>query len=227
MKTTTTLFITILFLISAAAFAQLDSIKIIPKNPVSTDTVKVIGYTSFANGNCGLLSSGISMAGGNWIYVEACHEEGPSHFICSREDTFSLGLLSAGNYSLGYIVRRVNIITDPIDCNGQPLLDSMNISFTVTGASGIGVNTKPSNVILLYPNPANSAVSIQYELDKAENNAALVIYNIVGQVVKRVPLKGKKGEIIESVSNISKGSYFYRIETPTLTGIVERLNIVE
>jgi hypothetical protein len=218
-----------LLFVSVAVFAQLDSVKIIPTNPSITDSVKVIGYKRFGSGNCGALNIGVTQPGGNWIYVEACHEGGMMSVMCSSVDTTNLGLFSAGKYYLGYIVRRVNPVTDPIDCGGQPLLDSMNISFTVniSSGSGIGVNTQPINTVALYPNPANEAIAIHYELDKREPGTALVIYNIVGQVVKSVPLENKQGAIIENISNLSKGSYFYRIETPTLLGVVNRLNIIE
>lgn len=212
--------------VATLSFAQLDSLKIIPKNPTSIDSVRVIAYTTFTSGGCDQLNFSITTAT-NWVYVDACHESGIMAVMCGSVDTINLGVFTAGSYNLNYEVRRVNPVTDPTDCSGQPLLDSMKTTFSVTASSSIGKIDAPKNMVTLFPNPANGAIAIRYELDKAENDVYLVIYNIVGQEVKKIPLENKKGAVIENISNLSKGSYFYRIETPTVTGTVDRLNIIE
>ncbi len=227
MKNISTILSAVLFFISLATFAQVgvDTVFVTPSNPTTIDSVKVTAYTTFGSGGCDTLGIGVTM--GSWIYIDACHESGMAAYICHDSVTINLGLLAAAKYDLGYIIRRPNPVTDPTDCAGQPILDSMNISFTVTTASGIDPIAKPVNTVLLFPNPANNAIAIHYVLDKNDQDAVLAIYNMIGQTVKRIPLEGKKGAIIENISNLSKGSYFYRIETPTLIGIVDRLNIIE
>lgn len=209
----------------ASTFAQIDTVFISPAGPTTSDSVKVTAYTTFTSGGCDTLSLGVNP--GSLITVDACHQSGFTAVICHDSITINLGLLAAGSYDLDYIVRQPNPVTDPTNCTGEPVADSVRVKFTVTGSSGMGSLSAPKNLVMLFPNPTDGAIAIQYDLNKAEEGATLVIYNIVGQVVKQVPLINKKGAIIENISNLSKGSYFYRVETPSYTGTVDRLNVIK
>jgi hypothetical protein len=64
-----------------------------------------------------------------------------------------------------------------------------------------------------YPNPFNPSTTIQYELP-AQSTIRLVIYNVLGQVVKEI-VNTEQQPGIQSVvwnTNVSSGLYFYRLE---------------
>jgi hypothetical protein len=63
-----------------------------------------------------------------------------------------------------------------------------------------------------HPNPANSVVKFTLpELTGA--NAAVVVKNVVGQEICRIPVSGKSKEIVWDVSTCSNGIYFYSLES--------------
>jgi len=65
-----------------------------------------------------------------------------------------------------------------------------------------------------YPNPFNPTTKIKYEINK-DADVKIVIYNILGQVVKSLVNEFKKAGSYNAIfdgSNIASGVYFYRIE---------------
>jgi len=68
-----------------------------------------------------------------------------------------------------------------------------------------------------YPNPYNPSTTIQYGLP-ARSSVRLIIYNILGQVVKEL-INTEQQAGIQSVvwnANVSSGLYFYRLEATSL-----------
>jgi len=74
----------------------------------------------------------------------------------------------------------------------------------------VGINDISSfdNNILVYPNPFNSGAVIQ--LSKPLDNASLIIYNMMGQEVKRINVINEK-EIILQRENLTTGLYYFNI----------------
>ena len=64
-----------------------------------------------------------------------------------------------------------------------------------------------------YPNPAINTTTIKYQLKGSviEQNAVISIYNIKGELVKKV--EGTKGKAEFSVSDLPTGIYLYRLKT--------------
>lgn len=88
--------------------------------------------------------------------------------------------------------------------------DSIAVVVKYVAGSGVGIDdSKPSvDVSNLYPNPANNKVSINYNLNGA-NNARLEIRNILGSIVKSVDINETSGQVNVDVSNLTNGVYFY------------------
>jgi hypothetical protein len=84
-----------------------------------------------------------------------------------------------------------------------------------------------------YPNPfkANSNTNIAYEV-KAGETGTITIYNIIGQVVKTIPVSQTNGQVTlkwngrDSKGNVcASGIYFYKLNTPSLN-ITKKMVIV-
>jgi len=94
--------------------------------------------------------------------------------------------------------------------------DSDNPSDTV--CVNINFDTYPegidylSNVTLsnAYPNPANTTVNFPYSVLK-NSNAKLIIWNILGSVVKEVDITGNSGTLSLNTSELADGVYFYSL----------------
>lgn len=79
----------------------IDSLKIIPTNPTTNDTVKVITYTTFPNSSCNLTGSSINIIDST-INVYASHFQGGWPSICNSIDTLTIGKFNARTYELQY-----------------------------------------------------------------------------------------------------------------------------
>lgn len=98
------------------------------------------------------------------------------------------------------------LINYKIYSNANPnIYTTFSISFTI--ATGIKENSQ-SEKLLAYPNPANSFVKITYQTNE---NAELVLYNIVGEKVRNYPIAIGSKEIKIDTSELPAGTYFYSI----------------
>ena len=116
----------LLFCFSSGLFAQLPQIQslfIIPANPTTFGTVKVVAQTVFSSGDCSLTNSSFSNSNGE-IDVYATHTLGMLTYICSSTDTLTIGKLESGNYNLRY---HLSCIPYPIGTD----LDSVNFTVQV------------------------------------------------------------------------------------------------
>ena len=76
-------------------------------------------------------------------------------------------------------------------------------------------------ILSCYPNPFNSSVIISYNTYKKENVKSIEIYNILGEVIKILPIKNKQGKQIQIVwdatdlsgDKVSTGVYFVKAVT--------------
>ena len=66
-----------------------------------------------------------------------------------------------------------------------------------------------------YPNPFNPSTTISYDLPVA-NDVRIVIYNLMGQEVRRWEIQGQTAgfhKVIWNASDVASGIYFYRLRT--------------
>ena len=72
------------------------------------------------------------------------------------------------------------------------------------------VKTVVENKVTVYPNPANDVLNIQLGDDQSD----IVIYNSLGQVVRRV--EAMSGDVQINISDLQKGLYFVKINNEVL-----------
>lgn len=104
--------------------------------------------------------------------------------------------------------------------------DSMcfNLYFKTT-VPPVGIGTVADKELTLsnaYPNPANSMVSFQYQID-APGNTYLVIRNVLGAEVARRVLRQTNGTVVLPTSNMENGIYLYSLETSGDSVMTRRL----
>jgi len=115
---------------------------------------------------------------------------------------FTGDYLSHGNAGASYIMYTFFDYNNPND--------SIAFIAKYVAGSGVGINnpTPKVEVSNLYPNPAKNTVSINYNLNGAQNGQ-LEIYNILGSVVKIIKINETNGRLSIDVSDLNNGVYFY------------------
>lgn len=147
------LMILVLLLTGQHAFGQtqgIDSLKIIPENPTSTDEIKVICYATFLTGGCDMVNHSVTFQG-NLIILNLEHEPGMLTYICQTVDTVSLGNLSPGDYQL-----HTNLIIQ----STNETVDTDNTFFSIDNPLGIDENSRGID-LNVYPNPFDRELQIE------------------------------------------------------------------
>ncbi len=81
------------------------------------------------------------------------------------------------------------------------------------------------NVSDIYPNPATTNVTIDYNLPLEVNNANIKIVNILGSVVKEQQLSKLDNKVRINTSNMNSGIYFYSINVNGYNYLTKKLII--
>ena len=93
------------------------------------------------------------------------------------------------------------------------------VAFERNNSSEIKLAEKPAVKADIYPNPASDNIKIKYDLGGTFSaNSQLIIRNLVGAVVKTIPLKPTEKELMASVSDLSSGIYFYSL---SIDGVIQ------
>jgi len=117
-------------------------------------------------------------------------------------------------------VDTTNIVINGVSYEGCVIADAYHLTPFVLGAKKIseGVDNTlqtPKEFALLrnYPNPFNPSTIIQYSLP-ARSTVRVVIYNVLGQVVKELVNSEQQAgyQFVVWNANVSSGMYFYRLE---------------
>ena len=128
----------------------IDSLKIIPENPTTNDTVKIISYTSFLTSYCSLDSSSVTLKK-DTVNISAWHNVGPRYMVCNSVDTISIGKLNFGNYKLYYeIIHSYSKRSYGID----------TMYFTVLLPSDVHHTKNLSTNLKIYPNPTTGNLTV-------------------------------------------------------------------
>ena len=114
-----------------------------------------------------------------------------------------------GKYICCYTVYNAKLAETDTQC------DTVIVKLT-----GINEMSNPLNAYHIYPNPANSIITID---GATLQNALLSIYNTIGELILQKPLSNGKNEM--DVSNLSKGVYIIKIEN--LQGVIQQKLIKE
>jgi len=181
---------------------MIDSLKIVPSNPTINDSIKIINFTSFPNDACFLKNSYLNI-NGKEIVINATHFEGGFTVICNSIDTIIIGKLDTGAYTLYY-----NLSVD----TNTAIFDTDTLFFVVQNPTDVFGFLYETSQIQIHPNPFTYETKIKYNLPDNTTDAALTIYNIVGEKIEVYKLNDKNGELIIDASNLSQGLYILYIK---------------
>ena len=152
----------------------------------------------------------------NYCYVGACPEEGaPTNDFALSADELLEG------FFIDFYVPNVGIFYFKLQVyNDQNIEDEESIVIALERRSSeIKFAEKFAIKADIYPNPASDNIKIKYDLGGTFSaNSQLIIRNLVGAVVKTIPLKPTEKEAIASVSDLSSGIYFYSL---SIDGVIQ------
>lgn len=193
---------TILFLIMGCQFTYgqiVNSITIQPSNPTSDDTIVVVSDFSY-NGNCafGLVTGQIVQTGSFIsIYPEYCGYGDST--LCNAVDSFSVGSLPAGNYTLHIEYHQGTV------CGGgfDTIIANYDTTFQVGSPLSIDLLQMANNEISVYPNPTVDFVTIQH---KTPINA-IALFDLTGK-----ELHVSHNDTTIEMRSLNPGVYLLQIE---------------
>ena len=114
---------------------DVNSISIIPANPENTDFIKVVVNTSMNTTDCWITTSSVTTNGNNHSIIGA-HCSGLLQQICTKSDTYNLGVLQVGTHYVSYDMFYGNLSAGQTQCTSFIFGDSLSTSFNVSNASG-------------------------------------------------------------------------------------------
>jgi hypothetical protein len=178
-----------------AQIPAIDSLKIIPANPTTNDSVKLISYSTFPSGGCPLTSSSVNISGAT-ITVHVSHTLGGATVLCKSTDTLAIGKLSAGAYELHYHLA---------DTAPPTTYDIDTSNFTVQQASGLQLIGHSEQELIIYPNPTTTEISLDLKTHSVKRHD-IYFYSVQGQIVKAA--KELSDIITIDISDLTDGVYF-------------------
>ncbi len=201
----------ILLFSSSFVFAQtIQSITTFPVNPAETDSVYILAHCVFTSASCDQHTDGFSISG-NAFDAWALNCLGMLTTICYYTDTFSLGLLPAGNYvfnfqldeGFGQTICTPGIVAGP----------DTSYSFTVSPSTSIDENTFRENIFSVYPNPVSDYLQIKFNQPKAKCKSTISLFTLCGTKVFEESIFSDKNEILLDIKKIKAGFYTIQLTT--------------
>lgn len=112
------------------------------------------------------------------------------------------------------------------DSNNQADETCQEVSYCVDCEQSVGEgNALDVELSEVSPNPVRSLGSISYSFQTAPENAKLVIYNMVGSVVKETVITAKNGIFLINAADFESGIYLYSIQMDGKASVMKKLVI--
>ena len=116
----------------------------------------------------------------------------------------------SGDYIPAGVVGEATISYVFFDEEDLSNFSTINVTYV---AATVGIEENNLNEVYLsnaYPNPASTTVSLDYDL-KDVNGAKLVVYNLLGSVVKDIQIPDAMGKLKVNIADLDDGIYFYSL----------------
>ena len=107
---------------------------------------------------------------------------------------------SSGTAQVIYTIYNVN--------NNDSVSVIMNYNLTATSIKTVASNYYVSNIS---PNPANTHASLNYDLKNTTQSTTVKIYNMLGTLVKTMPLEAYSNSTKIDIASLEEGIYFYSV----------------
>jgi hypothetical protein len=95
----------------------------------------------------------------------------------------------------------------------------------VSNTTGVNTSGKVNDLFVsdAYPNPANHAFSVQYNLNQDNHNFRIELFDAVGNCLISKQLDNQRGMVKLNILNLASGIYFYRITDGNVISISKKL----
>ncbi len=96
---------------------------------------------------------------------------------------------------------------------GNPA-DSVCINVQFRHYVNVGTNEMFKNYLFTnaYPNPASNNATVNYSYSSEVNKASIVVNDLLGKLVKEIPLSDNQGKVSIITADISNGIYLYSLQ---------------
>jgi hypothetical protein len=96
------------------------------------------------------------------------------------------------------------------DMNNPSDTVCFNVKYVTVHVGVNDISAVKENTVRLYPNPVNGTANFEYNVP-AGTNAGIVIRDILGSVVREIPVSMASGKVTISTSDLPAGVYFYSL----------------
>ncbi len=197
------------FIQVGTAYSQqiIDSLKIIPVNPTTADSIYLVTSVTMPTSSNGYLGYELLNSGAN-LTIEACYKNGMIDGQQTYIDTINLGLKATGTYFLNYIAYTTYF--NP--CDHSDTFD-LQTNFIVTAPLVID-ETESEFTFRLFPNPINCASSLEFNLIE-DSEVELVIRDSQGRLIKTIisgTLNEGEFQITINMSEVENGIYLVDLD---------------
>lgn len=185
---------------------QIDSVKIIPLNPTSVDSIYVITSVTMATTANGYLGYELNNVG-TTSTIEACYKHGALDAPQTYIDTINLGVRAIGAYTLNFFA----YTTYFIPCDHSDTSD-FQTNFIVTTPLAID-ETESEFTLRIFPNPINSISRLEFNLIE-DSEVQLGIRDSQGRLIKMIvatTLDEGKNHIDLDMTDLSSGIYYIEL----------------
>jgi hypothetical protein len=191
-------------------YIRIDKVEVIPSSPDTNDVVKIeTVVTSYDYGN--KLYDSISVSG-NQVNISMCISSSPFPAFRTFKDTFDIGKLLAGNYSVNILLYKSSSLNNeciPIDSKRA------EITFDVIVPTSTKKKfTESKNSVLLYPNPSPAHQTLVVNIEKPQQ-LDITLHDVAGRAVKYVYSgKAVPGEhhYTINLNKLASGIYLLRVQ---------------
>ena len=173
------LFTAFILIIQPSVAQTITQLRTFPANPTIADTIYLIADLQFRSTACELDHKSISVSG-NSIVASTQHCVGIATAICNSSDTFILGSLAAGRYTVDLSLSSGNA---PVPCSpGIIPSDTDTMSFVVQSA--LGIDDVDLRSYTVYPNPAGDYIVLSDAYRQMARSVKII--SVTGAVVLEI-----------------------------------------
>lgn len=195
----------LIFVLTASSYAQtgccpyIGAIEILPPNPRTTDTIRIVTHTTTPNQGHEISYSHSWQ--GNTVHLRGCFYDGFLTAPASYSDTTLLGIVQWGNVVVNYVGTVSNSETScmPFDSN------TVDTTFNLIMANATSEAQTATDGFSVSPNPVNDDLTIHSQWASL---LEVELSNAWGQVCHKTILRS--GEMLD-MSAFPAGMYWVRI----------------
>ena len=153
--------------------------------------------------------------------TSSVYDHASSSYIFNGTDTSGVSRLYVINSNTGQIISKstINGSIGGIECD--------NTNYALNKYTNVRNTIFTANDYLIYPNPSNGSVTLQYKLPKNEKDGELILYNMQGAEVKRYIVDNTFKNILLDNTMLPAGTYFYQLQTSKGSVGVKKMVVIK